>query len=502
MEKSSKKLSLGKETFFLFIGRASESIFGLLAGMVLVRHFVDKNIFATYSQSIFLAQTLLAFAPLGLHRAIMFFLPRVKSKRAFVIQTTILTSFFICIFGGLLIYLREQISSWLNNPQLACTVPVIFGILWTMNFHSILLQVLIGTKRAKVAGIVLTAVSTCNLLFIVAGSYLDYDVYQMLLLVLGLNAAKATVCLCYVFRLPGQLRQVCNMSNIPRQIRYALPLGLSSFTSMIGKTIDRFLVMSIFRPNVFAVYDRGAITIPFVEQVSYSIFGVLQPHLIELYQNKDIEGFIQAWHEALLKCAKIILPIMAFSWVVADYLIVVVNTSAYVGSVKYFRIYLFLLPLNLTIYSSVLMAIGHTGKVFGVSSLYFACNISMSIVLVKAFEMGPMGPAIATVISELIRSILYLYAISKSLRTKLRDVYPWIRLLGISVISVLSGGIIYPMSRIEVSFFTHQPIDLNKLFTLAVLCSMYIAVYIVLALSFRIITWKEITADRRMMATG
>jgi len=500
METKSNKIPFGNEAFFLYIGSASESISGLLIGMLLVRYFADKAVFATYSQSIFLAQTLVAFVPLGLHRAIMYFLPKVESKRSYVLQITILISLIIVIFGSCLVFLRQQIGSWFNNPGLTQTVPLVFGLLWMMNFNSILLQVLIGTKRSKLAGTLLTILSISNIFVVLIGTYLHFDVIQMLSILLLFHASKAILAFKYIFALSGKLKHISNFTHLSASLKYSLPLGLSSFTGMIGKTIDRFLIMSIFTPKVFAVYDRGATAIPFVGQIPYSIFGVLQPYLIEMYHKGEFKSFLEAWHDAVFHCARIMLPIMVCAWVTAENMIIILNTDAYLESVKFFRIYLFLLPLQLTVYPSILMAVGHTGKVFWVSTLYLVSNICLSIVFVKGFDMGPMGPAVATLVAELFRSLVFLYVIGKSLKIKFLRIYPWINLIRTSMIALFAGVLVYPLTKIEFALFQTQPVDLNKLLALIIVGSTYIFVYVFCGLLSRVITWEELIGIRKIIS--
>ena len=114
--------------------------------------------------------------------------------------------------------------------------------------------------------------------------------------------------------------------------------------------------------------------------------------------------------------------------------------------------------------------------------------------------MGPIGPAIATVIAELLRAAAFLFTIGKSLKTRFRDVYPWTMLLKVSLISGLSGFLIYPITRIEFSFFQPQPVDLNKLLAIAFFCAIYAFVYILLGLSLRIISWKEIIGVKEIIS--
>lgn len=487
-----KKTNIASDSFFLFLGSSSESIVNLVVGMILVRHFVDKTVFATYSQSIFLAQTLVAFIPLGLHRAIIYFFPRVKSPKAFALHTIIMTSSLIGLCGSVIILLRGHVSIWLNNPELASLIPTIVIITWLLNFHSILLQVLLGTYRAKIAGLILLSYNFTYFLAIIFGTSLNYDVKHILLLIIFVQSIKALITLFFCFKLPGEKKQISNLNNIPAQLKYSIPLGLSSFTGMIGKTIDRFIVMSIFSPAVFAVYDRGAITIPFIEQIPYSISGVLQTHLTRLYKEGNFTEFLRLWHKSIIQTAKIMLPIMVFAWIIAERLIVFINTDAYIDSVVYFRIYLFLILFHLSVYPTILMTTGFTNKILQVSLIYLILNVSLSIILVKLFHLGPIGPAIATVIAELLRMVLFLKSISFSVKTNFKNVFPWSNIIKVIILSTIVGLLLYPVSLIDLNINMNLMIEFKYLLHISIQFILFFSIYLILGLLTKMISKEDL----------
>lgn len=223
---------------------------------------------------------------------------------------------------------------------------------------------------------------------------------------------------------------------------------------MIGKTLDRFIIMSYFPPAIFAVYDRGAIELPFISQLPYSTNSVLQPRLTVLYKEGDIPGFLALWHKAVRKLALVMLPIMVFTWILAKQIIIIVNTDSYAESAAFFKIYLLLIPLQITVYTAILMSTGHTMKIFFVTTIALVLNLALNILSVKVFHLGPMGPAAATVAVEGIKSLIFLYIIGKSLKTSLSRIYPWKELQRIFLLSVLSGVIVYPLTMLELAPIT------------------------------------------------
>ena len=498
----STKKDFVADAFFMFFGSASGALANLIIGMILVRHFVDKNVYATYSQSMFLADTLVAFVPLGMHRAIIYFFPRVESKRAFTFQTIMITTLLILIFGITFVLLRDRIGLWFNNPELSAGIPIILGIIWTLNFHSILLQILVATYRATLAGVMLFAFNIVYIASVAVGVAYDCNVQQILLIILANHMIKTVVTFAFVFGLPGNLADIKKFEHLWAQIKYSLPLGLSSFTGMLSKTADRFIIMTIFSPAIYAIYDRGAITIPFIEHVPYSISNVIQPDLTQYYKEGKIDDFIHLWHESITKAAKVMFPMMIFAWVAAKHIIIFVSTDAYLNSVQYFRIYLFLLLFNLTLYPAILMAIGHTVKILKVSIIYVLINVSIGILLVVVIGLGPIGPAIATVLTEFVRMMVYLFSISRSLHVNFFAVYPWKKLAGTLLTAFPCGIILYPLAQYKLHFFKSAVIDFNSLVTVMIMGIIFFTLFVLIGLKFKTITPGEIKAVRDIFRRG
>lgn len=441
--------SLSREAFAVFFGNAVTALSNLIIGMILVRHFTDKSVFATYSQTMFLAATLVAFIPLGLHRAIIYFFPRVESQRAFAVQTFLMISLLMLITGAGMFLLRDTIGSWFNNKGLTKVILYILGIMWMQNFNSILQQVLLATQRARLLGAVLAVTGILNLLAISISASYGLDLPSMLGVIILVSATQAGFTILTIFRLPGRLSAVLDTTHIKNQVAYSFPLALGSFTGVIGKTLDRFIIMSYFPPAIFAVYDRGAIELPFISQLPYSANSVLQPRLTVLYKEGDYSGFLLLWHKAVRKLALVMLPIMVFTWILAKQIIIVVNTASYTDSAMFFKIYILLIPLQITVYTAILMSTGHTMRIFLVTTIALVLNLALNIVSVKVFRLGPMGPAVSTVAVEGIKSAFFLYIIGKSLDTSFSRIYPWLELKRIFLLSVLSGAIVYPLTMLK-----------------------------------------------------
>lgn len=437
-------------TLSVFVGNAVESVAVLVTGMVLVRHLVDRADFATFSQTMVLVETLVAFVPLGLHRAIVFFFPRTANRRGYVLRTIVMTSVLVAGASVALYALRDPLSGWLNNARLAAVVPLIGGLMWTTNAKSVAGQILVAEQRFRTLGLVTGALGVAQCAAVAVATQVGLGVHGIVWSVLAVQLLWMPVTAWLVFQLPGRRGE---RSGLVAQLRYSLPLAFASLSSMIGRTIDRFLVMSLYPAEVYAGYDRGAVTVPFLSQIPYAFSHSLQPRLTTLFKDGQTAAFIDLWRRSLVASAAVMLPVMAYCLALAPTLMVFVNTESYLESTTYFRIYLWLIPLQMTVYPMVLMATGRTSNVLLVTLAGTGLKIALSLALSRVERLGVAGPAVATVVVEAASAAAYLFVIARQVGVSMGSVVPWSRLFRLAVASAISGAVVWPFVRLEIPAF-------------------------------------------------
>ena len=206
-----------------------------------------------------------------------------------------------------------------------------------------------------------------------------------------------------------------------------MPLWWTYIIGDLNRRIDGFLVAAFFAPTVFATFSIGAREIPLVGVIAYSITQAILPRISGLSHNSDYPSLLLTWHTSIEKTALFLFPVFAFLAASAQDLVILVFSPTFAAAATVFIIYLLLLPIRLTSYGAILTALGKTSAVFYGATLGIAVNLPLSVFLLKT--AGWTGPAIATVISQVVMVAFYLTVIRNTIKTTWHNLLPYRRLL-------------------------------------------------------------------------
>ena len=124
---------------------------------------------------------------------------------------------------------------------------------------------------------------------------------------------------------------------------------------------------------MYAIYANGAVEIPLIHILTGSAMAVLMPEFVRVLQQGESLRVIHLWHKSIKHLGLIFLPSMVFLYAFSDQVISILFSAKYLASVPVFRVYLFTLPVRVTIFSSLLLALGRPKSVlryFGIYSDY------------------------------------------------------------------------------------------------------------------------------------
>ncbi|MEP6501849.1 MAG: oligosaccharide flippase family protein, partial [Betaproteobacteria bacterium] len=208
----------------------------------------------------------------------------------------------------------------------------------------------------------------------------------------------------------GSLRKPAGEPWFAReQLNYAVPLGLMSLVGLLGGYLDRGIVATRFSPSDYAIYSVGALEIPLDAIFQASVATVLRASMPALIRDGRHDEVIRLLREGVRKLSLIVLPCFVFLFGFAYEFITVLFTPEYVRSVPVFRIYLFLMPLNMFILSPVPPAYGRTRINFNVVVVVTAIHVVLSFVLLH--WIGFYGPALSAIsTSYLLSTFYFIYA--------------------------------------------------------------------------------------------
>ena len=144
--------------------------------------------------------------------------------------------------------------------------------------------------------------------------------------------------------------------TVKELFKYGLPLAGSVAVGKINIQLDKYMILILLSPAAFAVFSVGAIELPLVTSVAYSITAALLPTLVKAYDQGDVSRFVQFWHGSMAKSAALMMPVAVFFMVMAAPAMRCLFSAEYEAAVIPFRVYLCLLPLRLCGYGAVARA--------------------------------------------------------------------------------------------------------------------------------------------------
>jgi len=223
------------------------------------------------------------------------------------------------------------------------------------------------------------------------------------------------------------------------QIKYSIPLGLSSMLGLLSRNLDKLIVSSMCSPEAYAVYRNGAVELPVIATITSSVMAVLLPEFARMFKEDRPGQIVPLWNRAMVKCSLIIFPLMAFLMTMAREAMVVLFSKDYQASSIPFRIYLLLLPLRITTFGPIVMASGRSHMILICTAISLALNLVLSIVL--TYTIGYTGAAIATVVVGYTFGFpFFLILISKLCQCPVSQLLPYKQLGAVGVVSAVAAG--------------------------------------------------------------
>lgn len=394
---------------------------------------------------------------MGIPSSIYYFLNKVTDQTLFL-KRTILSIHILALFSVFIVAINaETITGFLNNKELfdVSFVFVLF-ILFQIPIK-VFEPIMISSKN--IMGFVNVNL-VFNVLFffavaipIILYSEIIYTYYSMIGFFL----------LQYIFIYLVIYKQFSSLSSsyddngniincsLKEQIKYSFPIGASGAISELSRTIDKIIVSGYFNPSQLAIFARGAMEIPMLNVVINSLGNIMMGSFVSSYDKGDIKSILKFWHKSTVIIAFVVYPMMVLMILIADILIPMLFTEKFNGSIVIFQVYTLALLFRVTSYDAIIRAIGKTRALLSITILSLVVNIVLTVVFIEL--MGLIGAAVATLITVFIVRLRMLSVISQLLEIKIKQVFPWLKLLKILLASVMSIIIVLPVTYIELPLF-------------------------------------------------
>lgn len=263
-----------------------------------------------------------------------------------------------------------------------------------------------------------------SLLFLGWHLYILFTTYSLFYLISG-------ICLLSFFKLIVMMlipaKKVIEQ-EMPQSARFSdhwVFLGLNDVIGILSKWIDKAFLLYLLTAADFAIFFNGSFEIP--------LFGLLISVtgsflLIEISNHLQLhKKIIRLFSENFIVLSAIVFPVFFFLFFFKTELFSLVFKDKYNASLPIFAISIFILPLRINNYGSILQCFSQ-GKIILWGSVL---DIVIAVVLMLLLYplMQTKGIALAVVISTYCQVIYYLWHSAKLLDTSVFRLIPVKRLL-------------------------------------------------------------------------
>jgi len=422
------------------LGRGIAAVSGLATAMVLSR-LMSVEDYGSYRQVWLLFFTLVPIFELGIPPSVSFFLPQLTSDK---IKTYLIQNASVLLFSGLLLGLAffafgQRLEDLFSNPGLVRYLRA-FALFPALTLsYNMTENTLIALGRAGTAGLVSGSSAVIQAILILTAVTSGASLEQILLLLSAWALLRWSIAAGTLFHFSRRLRFSWDWRSLGANLRFALPMGAAMMAAILARQLDKIIISSSFTTAQFAIYANGSYEIPLISVLTLSVTAVLVPALVRAHSGRDIPEIKRLWHGSARRTAWLFFPAFVFLFIAAKPLMIFLFSEKYTDSVFVFRVFLFLLPLRIALYSAFLRALGNTRSIL-ISSLG-ACTISviLAVILIKVHPLGYLGPAIASVLASYWAAWFCIRRTIRILDWSWREYFPWKTLSAIMTVALVSA---------------------------------------------------------------
>ena len=448
--------SLSDKAGFLIGANLIKYAVGFITPMVLVR-MLNRADYGTYQQLTLIGSLGIAILVLGLPNSVYYFYDRKNPARDKVL--TLQTSAILLLSGTVtaicLLMARPLFVAAMGNQAIYAPMPWYVLALGLLISTEHFVQFMIARDHYKVAVLTEVAETVIRVLILVLPLLAGYGLMGLVMALFGYALLRFVVRTAWLIVPLGSVRKPEGEHWFARaQLGYAVPLGLMSLVGLLGGCLDRAIVATRFSPSDYAIYSVGALEIPLDAIFQASVATVLRASMPGLVREGRHDEVIRLLREGVRKLSLIVLPCFVFLFGFAYEFITVLFTPEYARSVSVFRIYLFLIPLNMFILSPVPPAYGRTRINFHVVLVVTAIHVVLSFILLH--WIGFYGPAISAISTTYLLSVFYFIYACRLTGGSVATLLP----LGTFARVLACAGVAVALSRLVLANYLHKFIGL------------------------------------------
>lgn len=464
-----------RQAVWVGIGSLFSFGFTIVSTMILSRYF-DKGDYGTYKQVMYVYNTLITVFTLGLPKAFSYFLPRVEKSQAKHLIKKITNLFFILggVFSLFLFLCAQPIADVMKNQDLVKAIkifsPVPLMMLPTMGLEGIL-----STYRQN-KFMALYTVLTRIFMFICVAIPVAFFNCGYIEAIIGFTISSFVT---FLFAIYLKYMPVRNAGNDDCNIKYkdifnfSIPLLTASLWGILVHSADQFFISRYFGNEVFAEFSNGAMELPFVGMIIGACANVLSPIFSRLNHEKvnPQKEVLPLWKSVFEKSAMLIYPLLIYSIVFADIIMVFLYGSEYEISANYFRIVTSIDFFKIIVFAPLLINVGEVkfySRTFMYNTILVVIFEYLSVITIRS----PYAIIIISALLTIARIFWMLSHVAKYFNVSLLNLFPVLLLSKIVLPSIVfligEHYLLYNIAHLDAIVSLVLSFSLYAIFMLAV----------------------------------
>lgn len=401
---------------------------------------LPKDIYGSYSQTIFLAELASTLTSFAIMQIAMMVFSNKEKKLADSIKTIVMAAAFTGGIGVLLCFLFSFIAPGLFSNELLGTLLQYYSIgILANKLNLILNQALIRVDKTK-AILILSILSNFAKLSLGVAAIHYYNSITLLLLIYAIEPIVSSLIQLYILYRAGYLNGKFDNLIIKEMIKVALPLY---FVEILGAsyTYTAGIIISMnLREEQYAIYKNGSVELPVIGTIYGTVSLIFMSDLLSHIQDNNFKKVAEIKNKIITSTAVIVFPIAIFFAIFSKEFITIYLSEKYIESYTVFIVFCLALLIRFQNYTDVLILMKKSKYVLYSFATFIILNISLNLILIK--PLGILGCAIATILSTYFLAFMQLHITIKKLQVNYTTYINYKALLKIILISGFYIGVI------------------------------------------------------------
>lgn len=446
-EREVKELSMGKyklrgglssDAFLLTLVKLVTMVVGFVVTRLLSQYLSIYD-YGTYSQALLLVSTVSSLTILGMRDGVnYYYCSRSDSAERERYVATIFASQCVVstVAGCAVMAMSSLISAYFENPGVKDFLVFCALLPFADNLIGMLQVLLVSVGKAKMLAFRNLIVSFVRLAVVLLVILVLRDVRVVLLTTLLLDALQILFFLL-ILRENGcaiRLRMV-DFRLTKEILAYCVPMAVFVAVNVLNRDLDKHLIAFMTDTQTVAIYANASKYLPF-DILPASFCTVLVPPITRSISDKNYLG-ARSLYKVFLEIAYMTTAMLCgAALAAAPQMVRLLYSEKYMAALDLFRIYIL---VDLARFASITLILSAAGKtrllmVLGLTTL--GMNGVLNVVFY--YLWGINGPAVATLVTTLMMSIVLLCLSARELKGKLRDLFDGKYLLEVGVGSVIA----------------------------------------------------------------